>query len=379
MPEAGPEVGPEIGAPGGEEKRILTPKEKALRGLKEAFSRLKEKGVSLPAFRKRLEAQARGEEEKDPDIKKAVSEIDSLVKAEQKEKRELTDVEKVREAIEALSRDPSLSPEERERVEGEKTRLADFEAKEMMGEISADPEKRAEQLDRILAGVEGVRLARAVAEVAAEKKPYPTPKPLRIGGGEKGWMGKGRLAWGMIAVPLVVTASCVLGGVYLRKFGEAVSPEGYEEATGKKREETRTQTAEALIEGRHPYSAVKIMEQQGEYGKELAKNLLEVTRDKIVKGEHELGDIRDPELIARLIYDYPGNFPKDSSLSQIEDLGKRRQVEEFLDEFEEKETGETGYKPSLRETAKARAKQRSVSAQARVSKRTLSRRERGLT
>lgn len=370
-----PEEEPGAGAPREEERRVLTRRERVFGGLKEAFGRLKEGGVSFPSFRKRLEAQIKGEKGKDPVYKGIVAKIKELARVEAEERRGLTDVEATRKTIETLSLDPSIP---QERVEEARRGLAEFEALEMMGKIS--PERRAEQLGRIIAGVEGEKLVRAVvAMAAAEKTPYPVPKPLRIGGGEKGWGGRGRLVAGIIAVPLVVTASCVLGGVYLRRFGEAVSPEGYEEATGKKREETRAQTAEALIDGRHPYSAVKIMEQQGEYGEELAKNLLDVTRDKIVKGEYELGDIKDPEVIARLIHDYREEHPGVFDESKIKDPEKRKQVEQLLEELREKETEETGYKPSLRETARARAKQRSVSAQARVSKRTLSRRERGLT
>lgn len=391
-PETSPEVRPEAGIP--REERVLTRKEKILGGLKETFAHLREKGVSLPSFRKKLEAQARGEEIKEPEVKDVVTEIQEFIKAQLKERKELTisDVPKLAsEMIEVISYD--ATSEQKQRLEQMKSRLADFEAKLATEKISPDPERATEQLGRILAGSEGEKLVVAISKLVAEgETPYPKPAPPKLGGGEKGFRGKERwlstrVALGFIMVPAVVAATCILGGVYTRKMGEAVSPEGYEEAIKPRREAIQTKGAEALIIGRYLYRDLEGVEKQGERGKYLARLQLDKARDLIVEGakidgvrrKYELYQVKDPQVIARLIHDYPKDFPKDSSLSQIKDSGKRRQVEEFLDEFEEKETEETGYKPSLRETAKARAKQRSVSAQARASKRVSSRREQGLT
>lgn len=94
------------------------------------------------------------------------------------------------------------------------------------------------------------------------------------------------------------------------------------------RQRTQEQGARSLIEERYLYSDVLETEQSGERGKELARQQLDNAARFIATGEYQLGEIKDPRVIARLIRDYSDEYG--FSLDDLHDPQVREEVERLL-------------------------------------------------
>ena len=94
------------------------------------------------------------------------------------------------------------------------------------------------------------------------------------------------------------------------------------------RQRTQEQGARALIEGRYSYSDVLKTEQQGARGKELARQQLDNAARFIATGEYQLGEIKDPRVIARLIEDYSDQYG--FGVDDLQDPEVRKEVERLL-------------------------------------------------
>lgn len=394
---------------------------------KEAVSRLsasleKLRGLSwgtvksaITGKRRQAEREAKGEGaglEEVAELRQLPQRIKETAKAllKKREGWDYSDISrKTREWIEFRKKEASL--EERAGLEEAEKRVNDFDAKLIAGEISSDPEVFLRQFFINLAGVEGVDVAEILGKVVSqlmqrEEKPYPwEPRPeLKIGLSRWHFLRDPRFVGCLVPLTLCVlsTLLCpeagrrairrtvgrvpVVGPPTSRLWTGAIEwgirrKEGFFEDIEREkkeqiRKEVREEDARGLILGTYPYSRILGLEEQGD--EDLALARLDRAAEFIAQEEYTLDQIHDPRLIARLIYDYQEKYPDVFDENKIEDLEKKKQVKQFLEELKEKEVEETGYKPSLRKTAAERARQESISARARVSKRVPSRRERGL-
>lgn len=433
MPEAGAEIGKGI-----EPEIIKKPEKQAVSRLGASLEKVK--GLSWKTIRSAIRGEpnrAEQQAKKEGAEPRQISELGPLRQQIEEtagvllEKGEGSDVSELSRQIREWIKEQKekASPEALARLEELERGVNDFDTRQILGELSSDPEMLTKQMFVILAGPEGKDLVETLGEVVNQKMqeqegerqeegeqereeiqeeeaPYPWQSPPELKIGRSRWLDLRFLGC------LLPLSCCVLSVLFspeagrrvirrtvgripaagplssrlwtgaiewgIRK-GERFSETGEERKERQIRKEVREEDARGLFQPYpypYPYSRILGLEEQG--NEDLALARLDRAAEFIDQGEYTLDQVRDPRLIVRLILDERYKEYEFSS-DQIKDPEKRRKVEELLKELEKKEKEESSLRPSSRKTAEAREKQKltSVRTQARRGK-TLSRRERGL-